>query len=235
MGAPIISWHSAIEDYFAGIGERANSLSWAHKQAEAKYSALRAWIEVPCICLGVLNGAVSVGSQSLFGNSEFASVGVGAVALITALLGTINSYYAWGKRQEGHRIAAVQYGKLFRDMSVMLSLPRGERPEPTTMLTQVKQQYDQLAETAPIIPAPIIAAYRAKFYKLKDIHHPEDMNGLTAITVFGRDFTNTRTDKETAHGLPALEIELPPPTLSADVSALHSEAVSPRLSAEGHK
>ena len=97
MGAPIISWHTAIEDYFAGIGERANSLSWAHKQAEAKYASLRAWIEVPCICLGVLNGAVSVGSQSLFGNSEYASVGVGAVALITALLGTINSYYAWGK------------------------------------------------------------------------------------------------------------------------------------------
>ena len=209
---PPVGWHSALEDYFAGIGERANSLAWAHKQAESKYAAARAYIEVPCICLGVINGAVSVGSSSLFGDSPYASVGVGAVALITALLSTINSYYAFGKRQEGHRIAAVQYGKLFRELAVVLSLPRSERTDPTTLLTSVRDQYDRLAESAPILPTDIIAAYRVKFHTAtyRDIHHPEEFNSLTPIMVFGR----SHTGKETPHEPEALSVAPPPLSLS---------------------
>jgi hypothetical protein len=208
---PPVGWHAALEDYFAGIGERANSLAWAHKQAESKYAAARAYIEVPCICLGVINGAVSVGSSSLFGDSPYASVGVGAVALITAMLSTINSYYAFGKRQEGHRIASVQYGKLFRELAVVLSLPRSERTDPTTLLTSVRDQYDRLAESAPILPKDIIAAYRAKFYRMRDIHHPEEFNGLTPILVFGR----SHTGKETPHEPEALSVA--PPLLSVSI------------------
>jgi hypothetical protein len=215
---PPVGWHSALEDYFAGIGERANSLAWAHKQAESKYSAARAYIEVPCICLGVINGAVSVGSSSLFGDSPYASVGVGAVALITALLSTINSYYAFGKRQEGHRIAAVQYGKLFRELAVVLSLPRSERTDPTTLLTSVRDQYDRLAESAPILPKDIIAAYRAKFHAMRDIHHPEEFNGLTPILVFGR----IHTGKETPHEPEGSSVA--PPLLSVSI-----EPASPAL------
>jgi len=220
---PPVGWHAALEDYFAGIGERANSLAWAHKQAESKYAAARAYIEVPCICLGVINGAVSVGSSSLFGDSPYASVGVGAVALITALLSTINSYYAFGKRQEGHRIASVQYGKLFRELAVVLSLPRAERTDPTTLLTSVRDQYDRLAESAPILPKDIIATYRSKFHTMRDIHHPEEFNGLTPILVYGR----IHTDKETQHEPEASSVA--PPLLS--VSAIPSSpAPVPNLS-----
>jgi hypothetical protein len=176
-----IHWSGCLEEYLSALGERANSLSWCHRQAEQKYSSLKSYIEIPVICLSVINGAVSVGSSSLFGDSAYASVGVGAVSLLTALLGAINSYYGFAKRQEGHRISSLNYGKLFRDVSLALQLPRTERPDPEELLSRSKDTYDRLAEISPLIPPDIIANYKTKFYSMKDIHHPEDTNGLTAI------------------------------------------------------
>jgi hypothetical protein len=176
-----IQWHESLENYLSALGERANSLSWCHRQAEQKYSSLKSIIEIPVICLSVINGAVSVGSSSLFGDSPYASVGVGAVSLITALLGAINSYYGYAKRQEGHRISSLHYGKLFRDIALALQLPRTERPESEELLARCKDLYDRLAEISPLIPPDVIASYKSKFYTMKDIHHPEDTNGLTAI------------------------------------------------------
>jgi hypothetical protein len=184
MAAQKIQWHESLEEYLSALGERANSLSWCHRQAEQKFSALKGYIEIPVICLSVINGAVSVGSSSLFGDSPYASVGVGAVSLLTALLGAINSYYGFAKRQEGHRISSLNYGKLFRDISLALQLPRAERPEPEDLLSRSKDTYDRLAEISPLLPPDVIASYKAKFYTMKDIHHPEDTNGLTAIHAY---------------------------------------------------
>lgn len=181
-----IVWQKKLEDYFCQTGEKAHCLSWLHKRAEEMYSARTIWIDLPVIILGTLNGAVSVGSQSLFGNSEYASVGVGAVALVTAILSTVGSYFSWSRRAEGHRISALNYAKLYRFLTIELSLPQDERMSPADLLKYVKTEYDRLSEISPLLPPNVIADFKSRFNRPEydNISKPEDANGLHAIQPF---------------------------------------------------
>lgn len=179
-----IHWNERLEEYFASTGEKAHCLSWCHKRAEERYSASSIWIDLPVIVLGVLNGATSIGSKSLFGDSDYASVGIGAVALITSILNTIGSYFAWARRAEAHKISSLQYAKLYRFLSIEMSLPRDERMTPKELLKYVKEQYDRLSEISPLIPPQVIATFKQQFNNITDISKPEETNGLEAIYIF---------------------------------------------------
>jgi hypothetical protein len=181
-----ITWNTRLEQYFAHTGEKAHCLSWIHRKAEELYSGRSVWIDLPVIILGTLNGAVSVGSESLFGSAQYASIGVGLIALITAILSTIGSYFAWARRAEGHRISALNYAKLYRFLNIEMSLPRHERMTPNDLLKYVKTEYDRLSEISPLVPSVIINLFRQKFSDAKydEISKPEDTNGLHAISIY---------------------------------------------------
>lgn len=184
--APNIAWQEKLERHFCDTGEKAHSLSWLHKQSEARYSRLKNFTDLPVIVLGVLNGATSIGSNTLFNDPKMASVGVGAIALLTAILSTVSSFFGWARRAEAHRIASLQYAKLYRTLSLQMSLPRHERMSPSDLLKFTKEAYDRMAETAPLVPPEVIADYRRKFAipKYDAITKPEEANGLEAITVY---------------------------------------------------
>lgn len=181
-----IHWNERLEKYFADTGEKAHCYSWLHKKAEEMYSRRSIFIDLPVIILGVLNGATSIGSDSLFKGSQYASIGVGIVALITSILTTIGTYFSWTRRSEAHKMVSIQYAKLYRFLSIEMSLPRVERMSPIDLLKYVKEQYDRLAEISPLVPPAIIAEFNAKFAKpeYKDISKPEITNGLHQIEVF---------------------------------------------------
>jgi hypothetical protein len=204
-----IHWNHRLEEYFCHTGEKAHCYSWLHKKAEELYSNRTVVIDLPVIILSTLNGAVSVGSDSLFGGSQFASIGVGIVALLTAILSTIGSYFAWARRAEGHRISALNYAKLYRFLSIEMSLPREERMSPNDLLKYVKTEYDRLSEISPLVPPSIIDLFRARFSDAKyaDISRPEDTNGLHPIVVYTRE---TATPLPT----PSIHLQIREPTAS---------------------
>jgi len=208
---PDIRWNERLESYFATTGERANGLAWLHTKAQERYSGLKNYTDLPVIVLGVLNGATSIGSQSLFGDSPFASVGVGIIALITAILSTVSSYFKWAARAEAHRIAALQFSKLFRFLSVQMSLPREERMRPAELLKYSKEQYDRLAEVAPLLPPQVIAAFKARFDtgEYADLSKPEAANGLEAIVVYQSPGLSAMAAP--APALAVLELDAPAP------------------------
>lgn len=138
------------------------------------------------IILGTLNGAVSVGSDTLFGGSQFSSVGIGIAVINAAILSTIGSYFAWSRRSEGHRISSLNYAKLYRFLSIEMALPRDERMTPNDLLKYVKTEYDRLSEISPLIPVIINETFRLKFSdpKYDNISKPEDTNGLHPIIIY---------------------------------------------------
>lgn len=230
--SPNIEWTEVLEKYFADMGEKAHALSWLHKKAQERYAGMKSWIELPVIVLGVLNGSVSIGSNTLFGDTPFASVGVGLIALFTAILGAIGSYYKWSARCEAHRIAALQYAKLYRFLQVQCSLPRDERMMPSDLLKTTKDAYDQLAEVAPLVPPAIVEAFRKKFDKpeYKHISRPEECNGLEHIEVYS---PKPVEPPETAVGFTGAALSPPvappPPPRSTRPSLSVVEEAPPRL------
>ena len=210
-----IEWSDTLEQYFSSTGERCNGLAWCHKRAEAHYSKIKTVIELPVIILGVINGATSIGSNTLFDDPKFASVGVGVIALLTALLSTISSYFKWAQRAETHRISSLQYAKLYRFLSVQLGLPRRERISPADMLRYIKDSFDRLAEISPLLPPGVIAEFNAKFETpaYKDLSKPEECNGLEAIVVF--------TEKPMK-----MIMDAPPADMKAEVKAVIKAATA---------
>jgi hypothetical protein len=191
-----IHWTVKLEEYFASTGEKAHCLSWVHKQAETMYSSRRTWIDLPVIIGSGVIAFLNAGSQSLFDDPRLSSVALGVGSLAVGILNTMGSYFGWAKRAEGHRISAIHYSKLYRFITVELSLPREERMDPHDFLKYVKDQYDRLQEISPIIPANVIADFQRKFKNETEISKPEEANGLEKISVY------RRSDEEEDPGRP---------------------------------
>jgi len=190
QGHSNVSWTRKLEAYFSSTGERAHCLSWAHQRAESLYAYRRTFIDLPVIVLSGVTGFMSVGSTSMFeGNEKLSSIALGAVSLFVGLLNTAGAYFAWAKKSEAHRIAALQYSKLYRFIAVELALPREERTPPAEFLKYCKEQYDRLAEISPPLPDVTVQEFKTKFKSgdVKDISVPEQMNGLEPIYVYSEE------------------------------------------------
>lgn len=179
-----INWTEILEEYFASTGEKAHCLSWCHKKCEQLYANRRTWIDMPVIVISAVTGFLSAGSTTMFDNPRSSSVALGVASLFVSVLNTAGSYFGWSKRSEGHRISAIHYARLYRFISVELSLPRDERAEPSNFLKFVKDQYDRLQEISPLIPQIIIDEFKKKFEHETEISKPEEANGLEKITVY---------------------------------------------------
>lgn len=184
-------WNDRLEEYFSSLGERSHCLNWLHAKSEALYTSRRAWIDLPAIILSAVIGFCSVGSTSLFPDQRIASISLGAVSLAVSVLNTVGTYYNFSKRAEAHRIASIEYAKLYRLVLIEMSLPRTDRQTPGKLLALTKDANDRLAEVSPLISPTIIAEFRAKFEdnaKYKDVSKPEITNGLEAIIVYNETY-----------------------------------------------
>ena len=185
-GSVAIHWTVKLEEYFASTGEKAHCLSWVHKQSEALYSNRRTWIDLPVIVGSGVIAFLNAGSQSLFEDARVSSVALGVGSLAVGILNTMGSYFGWAKRAEGHRISSIHYSKLYRFITVELSLPREERMNPHDFLKYVKDQYDRLQEISPMVPQKVIREFQKKFKHETEISKPEEANGLEKITIYRR-------------------------------------------------
>lgn len=179
-----IHWTPLLEKFFKTTGEKAHALSWCHKEAEQLYSTRTSFIDIPVIILSIFNGAISVGSSALFGNSSDSSVGVGMVALVTAIMNSISSYYGWARRVEAHKNAAINYAELYTFLSVEMGLPREERISPKKLVKMVRDDMNKLRKTSPLIPPPIKDKFKKQFAHITNIATPEEVNGLEEVVVY---------------------------------------------------
>lgn len=186
-----IHWTAPLEALVASEGERCRGYAWINQKAEAYYASRANLIAIPVIVLSTLAGTASVGSSSLFsGQTEISSIVIGLVSITTGILQTISSYFSWARKAEAHRIAYLQYGKLFSIVRVEMNLPRKERQDPEQLLKQIRDGMERLAETTPSPPTSILDDFNRHFKdEDKSISRPVEVNGLQKIQVFNQDDT----------------------------------------------
>ena len=181
-----INWSTQLEDIVAQEGEKCRGLAWIHQQAESIASKKNNYIQIPVIILSTLCGTASVGSTSLFGDSNLAPVMIGFISIGVGVLNTLGNFFAYAKKSESHRIAYLNYSKLFTQINVELSLPRKERSSAPMVLKLLRDTMERLAETTPPVPHEIIDEFNIKFKNYKDdkISIPAECNGLSKINVY---------------------------------------------------
>lgn len=181
----LISWNPRLEQYFKEVAEKSNCLSWCHKKSEELFSNKTMYIDLPCIIIGSINGFISVGAKQIFPGDELSSLYIGIVALFVSLLNTISSYFSWSRRAENHKMSSLSYAKLYRFLSVQMSLPRQERISPTELLKFTQNEYNRLNETSALLPPSVIDTFKSRFKTLDNISLPSEVNGLHPVAIYG--------------------------------------------------
>jgi hypothetical protein len=192
-----IHWTEALEVLVASEGEKCRGLAWINQRAEVYYAHRANAIAIPVIILSTLAGTASVGSSSLFGGeTQISSVVIGLVSIGVGILNTISSYFSWARKAESHRIAYLQYSKLFSIIRVEMSLPRSERQEADRLLQQIRDGMERLAETTPSPPPSILEDFNRHFKdEDKSISRPTETNGLQKIAIFRSTSIPTKLDE----------------------------------------
>lgn len=179
------SWNSQLEKILSDEGERALCYSWLHDRSEKLYSRLSTMITLPSIVMATLSGSASIGVPALVTDTGIANIVIGLITLSVAILTTVNSYFAWAKRSESHRIADITYKKIYKFILIELALPRTERMSAKDMLKVVRDESGRLEETSPQVPDIIIYDFKKRFaMTTPDVTKPEITNGLHPIYVY---------------------------------------------------
>ena len=197
-----IKWSVQLETYFKETAEKSECLSVLHKHAESIFSNRKVFLELPCIVLSAVVGFCSVGSGYMFDNNQMlSSITLGVGSLFVSTLQTVNSYFGWSRRAEGHRISAIQYAKQHRFLLIELALPREERMTPGNMLKMIRGDYDRLAEISPMLPPESTSYFQSNFSKTT-ISKPPEVNGLEPVQIY--------TDTRLSIRIPTTPIKSPP-------------------------
>jgi hypothetical protein len=198
-----IHWNQQLEEILSQEGERALCFAWLHSKSQARVAKYDTNIALPVIVLSTIAGTGSIASQSLFGNSQAASIVIGVISLSVGVMNTVSNYFGFAKRSEAHKISAITYAKIHKFIVIELSLPRKERMKAKDMLKIIREQLERLAETSPQIPDPIIAVFNEKFHDQTNVSKPEITNGLDPIRVFIEN-----SESFTPDGKPKIDIKL---------------------------
>lgn len=183
-----VSWSNHLELYFRDVAEKGFCYAYLHKKAEASYSYYRNLIDLPVIVLSTALGTLSIGGETLFGeNEKLASVCVGAGSIFVGILSTVGTYFGFSKRTEAHKIAHIEYSKLYRFLQIELALPVEERMTATDLLKMTRDTYERLQEIAPLVPHSILNNFKKNFSNddtYKDIAKPSECNGLEKVNIY---------------------------------------------------
>ena len=178
----VIHYTDALEKLLKHQGEECLALRWAHDESQRWCSTWDARFQIPSIILSFLSGTGAVGSQTLLPFDGGMMV-VGFISVLVGIMGSVQSYLSFARRAEAHRIAALSYERLHREIALELSLPRSERSPPEKLIERLRQEIDTLNETAPLLPETIKVKFKAHFPDLGAYNLPPSLNGLDPIEI----------------------------------------------------
>jgi len=116
---------------------------------------------------------------------------------------------------EGHRISALAWAKLSRNIEIELSLQDKKRKPCRDFLKVMRSEYDNLMESSPSIDLDVIQMFNKKFDgKYDDVRKPIIVNGLREIKPFkGCPDVDEKRDPETGEKNPNMVYSEPEPEI----------------------
>ena len=192
-----VHWTPRLETIIAREAEKCRGLAWIHQHSEQHQNLRNNGVQIPVMVLSTLVGTASVGS-GVFQCSPTSTLVIGLVSLGVGILSTLGNYFSYAKKTEAHRVAYLQYNRVFSDIQVELALPHTERLAPMDLLRGLRKDMKHLAETAPSPPSIIIQEFCKEFDMITNIAKPMETNGLEKIDVYSDTETTISIETQTS-------------------------------------
>ena len=180
----IEEWSDEIEELLSEWGEVAMCYAYLHNFGQRKYKKKYHHLQIPIIVLSTLTGTANFATDSYVpdGYKHGFSAGVGSLNLFCGILGTLLSFLRYAEQFEGHRIAALSWSKLSRNIEIELALQDKKRKPCRDFLKLCRSEYDNLLESSPNVDLDIIKNFNTKFNDdYPDVRKPVICNGLKEI------------------------------------------------------
>ena len=136
--------------------KRAEACHKCHFLASHRYSKYNHMIGIPTILFTTIVGTTVFASLSTESRLVIATVVIGSVSMVAAILSSLQTFLGFSERADRHRDAGVKYGATGRKMELLLnenSLPDGPGA------AALKKELDDLAASSPKIPLDILKSF----------------------------------------------------------------------------
>ena len=174
-------WTSYYEDIFVDWCDKAMSYRFLHTHSYRHYYSLHSSFTIPVIFISTLTGVANFAQERIPEEYQFFyTMGVGALNILAGFITTVAQFLKVNELSEGHRISAISWDKLYRNIKVELAKNPKDRENIITYLKKTKEQYDLLIETSPEIRLKEIAHFN-KTFKNSTFLRPEICNSLVSV------------------------------------------------------
>lgn len=178
-------WTEYQEKLLAGWADKAICYRWMHDRCHKYYTYKNRYIAIPVIILSTLSGAASIGSGGIFvgGLAEYSNLIIGGVSIFTGIISTIGNYLRYAELSELHRVAAINWSKLQRNIATELALAPAIRTPAADFMLVARSDMDRLMEQSPIIHDKIIIQFKERFRK-NTIEKPVECDAIKPTFIY---------------------------------------------------
>jgi hypothetical protein len=154
-------WHTQQEKILKTWGEACSCYRFMHNKAYQKFKKLSMRFTLPIIVISTVTGTANF-AQTTFPKSWMAYVPlvIGAFNLFAAIMTTVLQFLKVNELMESHRVTAIQYGKLARNIRLELAMPLAERKHDGYNMVEIcRAEYDRLIEQSPPVPKDVLLRF----------------------------------------------------------------------------
>jgi uncharacterized protein involved in exopolysaccharide biosynthesis len=134
-----------------------------HDLAAKRCDQQRYLLGIPATIISAIVGTSIFAALQQTSSSALTQIIIGSLAIIAAILASLQSFLDLGARAERHRIAGAKYKATIRRLEQLgIGTISGMRLD-DPMLTEVRQSLDALEEEMPVVPPSIYDLVEAKY------------------------------------------------------------------------
>ena len=177
-------WNSRHEVVLKEWAEQAMCYQKMHEKSHRKYSRKNIQLTLPVIVMSTITGTANFSLASF--SEEWRRnlpILIGATNIMAGMITTIAQYLRVSEKAEGHRVAALAYGKMARNIGSELNLPRLERSTGgLPLLRACRNEMDRLEEQSPDIGDDIVKKFE-KMHGQVAMSRPSIVD-ITPVTIY---------------------------------------------------
>lgn len=176
------SWTEDHEIILKQIAEKSACYRYINFECYNHYKRQDQRFSLPVIVLSTLAGSASLGSGNVPSYATYITLSSAVINIITGILGTLQKFLNTTELTSQHYTSSVEYGRLSREVGIMLNLPKQDRTqEGPKFLEYVKGEYNRLVDQTPAPPSSILTKFEKKFLQ-NELSKP-DLITLSPISI----------------------------------------------------
>jgi len=155
------NWHSQHLKILKDFGEVSASYRWLHYYTHIRYKIKNYCYMIPVIIMSTLTGTANFAqSQVPESFATYVPLIIGFINIFCGILTTIYQFTKIAEMMEAHRLSSISYGKLSRNIEIMINLPEEYRKiSGDDFLKECKTELDKLIDSSQTIPKDLLKKY----------------------------------------------------------------------------